>query len=43
MDFGAFWRTGFYAVRDLDEGNFEKIYIREVFTNSTKHLNVSNR
>ena len=30
MDFGAFWRAGFYAVRDLDEGNFEANYIRVV-------------
>ena len=42
MDFGAFWRTGFYAVQDLDEGNFGTIYIRGVFTNSTKQLSISN-
>ena len=42
MDFGAFRRAGFYAVRDLDEGNFGENYIRGVFTNSTKHLSVRN-
>ena len=43
MDFGAFWKTDFYVVRDLDEGNLGTTYIREFFTNSTKHLNISNR
>ena len=30
MDFGAFWRAGFYAMRDLDEGNFGANYISVV-------------
>ena len=30
MDFGAFRRAGFYAVRDLDERNFGANYIRGV-------------
>ena len=42
MDSGAFWMASFYAVRDLDEGNFGTNHIRGVFTNSTKHLSVSN-
>ena len=42
MDFGAFRSAGFYAVRDLDEGNFGANYIRGAFTNSTKHLSVRN-
>ena len=42
MDFGAFWRTGFYAVRDLDEESFGTNYIRGVFANSTKHLSINN-
>ena len=42
MDFGAFWRAGFYAVRDPDEGNFGANYISGVFTISTKHLSISN-
>ena len=42
MDSGAFWKAGFYAVRDLDKGNFGTNCFRGVFTNSTKHLSVSN-
>ena len=42
MDFGAFWKTGFNAVRDLDEGNFGANFIRGVFANSTKHLSINN-
>ena len=30
MDFGAFWWAGFYAVQDLDEGNFGANHIRGV-------------
>ena len=42
MDFGAFWRAGFDAVRDLGERNFGTNYVRGVFTNNAKHLSVSN-
>ena len=38
MDFGAFSRAAFYAVQDLDEGNFRTNYIRGAFTNSKKHI-----
>ena len=27
MDFGVFWRADFYAIQDLDEGNFGANYI----------------
>ena len=42
MDFSAFWRTGFYAVRDIDEGNFGTKCIRGVFANSRKHMSINN-
>ena len=29
MDFGAFWRVGFYDVRDLDEGILKQIKLEE--------------
>ena len=42
MYFGSFWRTVLFIVRYLNKVNFGKTYIRKVFANSAKHLNIRN-
>ena len=41
MDFGALWSVGFYAVRDLDVGNFgtkRGVFLLEEFLQIVRNI-----